>query len=301
MRKISAVEMKGRADIVREIERRVPLVKKGNHYEGKCPWHEDKHPSLWVYPHNQSFYCYSCGAKWDVIDFIARFYEVDFKKAMEILGGEISMDAPRRIIQTPEIIHADAELAFSKYNIPGLLQIQSHAKALGVLPGSLRWMDVRIDNGTLVFPMRDSDRKIIGLRFRAKNGRKWSLTGAQSGIFIPNLKYKGTQLFVTEGPTDCAALLTAGIYAIGRASCLGQEKTLAEYVSKIGTSEIVIVADDDTPGLDGAIKLREVLSAQCHAIIRKPPHKDVRESLQKIGAEKLREFFNTPIKLEDTK
>jgi DNA primase len=294
MQKLEAGEIKGRADIVREIGARIPLAKKNGHFEGHCPWHEDKHPSLWVYPHNQSFYCYSCGAKWDVIDFIAQFYEVDFRAALKILAGDILPDTPKRIISMPEKSYVDAEEEFAKYKIPSTPQIQSHAKALGVLPGSLRWMDARISDGVLVFPMRDEDRKIIGLRFRARNGRKWSLTSARSGLFIPNLKFKFPNLFITEGPTDCAALLTTGLFGIGRASCLGQEKMIAAYLEKNGVTEVVIVADDDTPGLDGAIKLREILSATCHAVIRKPPHKDIRESLKKLGVEQLTTFLNQP-------
>lgn len=51
-----------------------------------CPFHEDKNPSMKIY--QNSFFCFSCGAHGDIIDFVMMMDEVDFKTAFQSLGGE---------------------------------------------------------------------------------------------------------------------------------------------------------------------------------------------------------------------
>ncbi|MDR1116615.1 MAG: DNA primase [Tannerella sp.] len=57
--------------IVDVIGRFVSLKKKGSHYVGLCPFHEDRdHPSMSVSPSRQTYKCWSCGVGGDVIEFI---------------------------------------------------------------------------------------------------------------------------------------------------------------------------------------------------------------------------------------
>lgn len=67
---------------------RIKLKKQGQRDEGCCPFHADKTASFCVYPAEAKFYCYGCGEYGDVIDFIEKYEGVDFKSAIEILGGE---------------------------------------------------------------------------------------------------------------------------------------------------------------------------------------------------------------------
>lgn len=280
--------LKERANIVHEIGSRVPLRKKGNAYFGHCPWHVDKHASLAVFEATQTFKCFSCGQGRDVIDFIARFYEVDFKQAMQILSKEISMDAPKRVIEIKRN-YVDAEAEFLKYKVPPQSIIRKHAESLGLLPGSLNALDVRVKDNVLVFPMRDGEGRTIGLRFRAKNGRKWSLTDARSGLFLPNLKVKAELLAIAEGPTDTAALLCSGVFAIGRPSCLGQEDLVQDYIRAYSFRECIIVSDNDEPGLNGAKRLQDALSIPSRIWV--PEAKDMREFYREHGAKKVFELL----------
>lgn len=50
-----------------------------------CPFHEDKNPSMKIY--QNSFFCFSCGAHGDVIDFVMMMDDVDFRTAYQSLGG----------------------------------------------------------------------------------------------------------------------------------------------------------------------------------------------------------------------
>ena len=65
----------------------VALRRSGTHLLGLCPFHQDEHPSLVVYPETRSFYCFGCGASGDVIDFVRRAAGLSFVDALERLGG----------------------------------------------------------------------------------------------------------------------------------------------------------------------------------------------------------------------
>lgn len=52
-----------------------------------CPFHsDDRQASLKIY--QDSFFCFSCGANGDIIDFVMMMDDVDFKTAFQSLGGE---------------------------------------------------------------------------------------------------------------------------------------------------------------------------------------------------------------------
>ena len=63
------------------------LQRRGGRFVARCPFHEEQHPSLVVYPDTRSFYCFGCRASGDVLDFVRRVDKVDFREAMRRLAG----------------------------------------------------------------------------------------------------------------------------------------------------------------------------------------------------------------------
>ncbi len=82
--------IKNNVDIVDVVSEYVELKKTGNHYRGRCPFpdHEDREPSFTVYQDTQSYCCYGCESKGDVIDFISQIKGCSFKEALEFLSGD---------------------------------------------------------------------------------------------------------------------------------------------------------------------------------------------------------------------
>ena len=79
--------MENRPDILVVIEREgVELRRAGTEFVGLCPFHDDRHPSLFVNQDKQVFLCRSCGAGGDVVRFIELLHGVDFKEALQFLG-----------------------------------------------------------------------------------------------------------------------------------------------------------------------------------------------------------------------
>jgi DNA primase len=52
-----------------------------------CPFHNDPTPSLVVYVHNQSFYCFGCDVGGDVFKFVQLIEKVSFAEALQRLGS----------------------------------------------------------------------------------------------------------------------------------------------------------------------------------------------------------------------
>ncbi len=128
------------------------------------------------------------------------------------------------------------------------------------------------------FPMKDAQKALIGIRLRAPDGRKWAVTGSRSGLFIPD-RYPycvddGT-MYLCEGPTDLAAAMTLGLYAIGRPSCLGQEEMILAYIRNVKVRRLVVITDNDQAGLNGARKLQGMLKIRSCLYV--PPAKDIRQ------------------------
>jgi DNA primase len=76
----------------------------GNKTKFQCCFHEDKDPSLVVYPDNR-FHCFGCGAGFDALDFTQKFYGCDFKDALKMLGiesGRITVERQAEIQRARE-------------------------------------------------------------------------------------------------------------------------------------------------------------------------------------------------------
>lgn len=61
-----------------------------------CPFHQDKNPSLKVYPNGKGFYCFACGAGGDQIKFVSRYHDVSNYEAAKQLAAAygIPMQVP---------------------------------------------------------------------------------------------------------------------------------------------------------------------------------------------------------------
>ena len=154
---------------------------------------------------------------------------------------------------------------------------------LGVRPEALKRLNcVRANprRSAFAFPMFNSYGEIVGLRLRHDDGNKTTVKGSKSGLFLPAGIGKDKYLLIAEGESDTAALLSAGMDAIGRPSCLGLISMVKGYLNRLDViPEIVICADDDLPGLNGARKLATGLLEVTTSvrIIRPPSCKDFRE------------------------
>ena len=67
-----------------------------------CPFHADKKPSLKVYDGKRGFCCFVCDTKGSVIDFVMRFFGLDFKAASCKINTDFNLGLPIGEKQTAE-------------------------------------------------------------------------------------------------------------------------------------------------------------------------------------------------------
>ena len=67
------------------VGRYVPVCPVGRTFVGKCPFHDDHHPSFVIYPQTQTFHCYGCQAHGDAFTFLMRVEHLSFPEALHVL------------------------------------------------------------------------------------------------------------------------------------------------------------------------------------------------------------------------
>jgi DNA primase len=84
----------------------VRLTGRGRSLTGRCPFHDDRHPSLSVSPDKGLWFCHSCQIGGDVISFVIEMEKVGFLEACERLGGghlpELARSLPAGWLRAPE-------------------------------------------------------------------------------------------------------------------------------------------------------------------------------------------------------
>ena len=80
-----------RTDIVQVIAQHVQLKKSGVRYVGCCPFHQEKTPSFYVFPHTGTFKCFGCGEGGDAIHFIEKAENKTFVEAVRTLAQKANV------------------------------------------------------------------------------------------------------------------------------------------------------------------------------------------------------------------
>jgi hypothetical protein len=188
---------------------------------------------------------------------------------------------------------SEAAAFYARDAAPMLLQL---AEQLGVSYSSLAdqgagWCDYR---RCWTFPERDGGGKVIGLLTRDLIGGKLQTKGSRRGLsFASSWRNGAGPIFLVEGASDVAALLTIGLSVVGRPSNTGGVTLLTDLLFDVMPNrEIVVIGERDQkpngswPGKDGAISVAKQLADALERPIgwAFPPDdaKDSREWLQKM-------------------
>ena len=213
--------------------------------------------------------------------------------------------------KTPEPPAIDAEAMLKKWrsNTKAVdfnrLSVELGIKCSALLEMGVAWAN---EHSAFAFPMRDGNGRVCGIRLRASNGFKWSVKGSKTGLFLPWCPPQKTA-YLPEGPTDTAALLSIGCYAIGRPSNSGGMDIIKQTVRRLGIQQAVIIADNDedkftpagskfNPGYDGAKSLARNLTIPC--CIMTLPCKDARAFVKEGGTVQMLESIVNTMTWENT-
>ena len=238
-------------------------------HKSLCPYHDDSHPSLSFSVSKNTFRCYVCGAHGGTIDLAMKVLNKPFIEACQWLANEhnviltewkpaekkprktVAPDIPylENLVRKP-VIHSEAsDFLFAERKIDprvvrwlGISSIQLPTPMSGA-PYERSFFNAP----SLLIPYRDYNGNLLSVQARyLGNQSSSSLSsalprfqfprGSKCTIFnLPILKHlkPGEPLFITEGVTDCMAMLSAGhkAIAIPSATLLTQKdiKMLKEF------------------------------------------------------------------------
>ncbi len=112
-------EVKARADIVDVIGQYVQLRKAGRNFKALCPFHSEKNPSFYVFPHTQTWHCFGCNAGGDVFSFIMKKEGLDFREALRLLAERVGVrleEKPPREIERERLLREVNSVAADYYH-----------------------------------------------------------------------------------------------------------------------------------------------------------------------------------------
>ena len=87
-------EIKNKNDIVDVISQYVVLKRSGRNFFGLCPFHKEKSPSFSVSPDKQIFHCFGCGVGGNVIHFLSKIENLNFRETIEMLAEKSGIELP---------------------------------------------------------------------------------------------------------------------------------------------------------------------------------------------------------------
>ena len=255
------------------------------HHKALCPFHDDRHPSLSFRTSKNTFRCFVCGASGGTIDLVMRHLHMDFKAACRWLANENNIildewqpkctggqspcalfEASRyeRFFERPFLNDEARRFLFDERRLD---------------PRVVRWCRLtswRDKQGVpwLQTPYYDRDGRLVGVQNRnlvkGATPRFRFPQGSQCGIYnlpVLNLLKAGEPLFITEGCSDCWAMLSAGHKAIAIPSATLLTKQDVELLKHLGDSPRIsfhMFPDRDAPGERLFLQLQQVLPSIVH-------------------------------------
>ena len=256
-----------------------------------CPFHEDSHPSLTFDMRHNRYRCFVCGEHGRTIDLVMKMQHLSFPDACKWLadGTNVILEEYKPLVslKTSETLKPfDSSRYLRFFERPWLsdaaCKFLYEERLLD--PRVIRWCRItswRDRNGTnwLQTPYYDVNGQLIGIQNRNLDYQKASHdggglegavrfrfpAGSRCSIYnLPVLKMlrPGEELWITEGCSDCWAMLSAGhkAIAIPSATLLKPQdvKLLETWSQKLGTT-FHMYPDQDEPGERLFLQLREQL------------------------------------------
>src|ERR1035438_3119076 len=127
--------------------RGVKLTRQGANLVGKCPFHDDRTPSLVITPAKNLWHCLgACNAGGDVIEWVMRAEGVSFRHAVEMLRQDHfpSAASPVQLVKQSTVPKLPPPVAREADDLALLLQVVGYySETLKQSPEALKYLSSR--------------------------------------------------------------------------------------------------------------------------------------------------------------
>jgi len=294
------------------------LRKAGREFVTRCPWHNDRRPSLTVSPQRNRVHCFVCGKGTDAIGWLQERQGLSFQEAVLELARRTGVSvvegdpaAQQRIEQEwRERRRLQAWRREQRTQFHQALQQQleqggeaaHYLNVRGISADTARTWQLGVAAGRLVIPLNDPAGQAVGFCGRAmgdqlpryrnssgdllfqRNGLVFGLDQAAAAI-----RREGTALLV-EGPLDVIQLHQAGFQQA--VACLGTSVSALQLqlLQRHGMKQLLIALDGDSAGQAATERLLQQLQPELirgqlgAAVVSLPEGQDADGLLRHQGA-----------------
>ena len=264
-----------------------------NRGRARCPFHDDSHPSLMFRRGKNSYRCFVCGAHGSgPIDLVMRYLGKSFVEACHWLADAHNVivtterkpqpSPTRRAAPQIDLVYLEslirqptlnAEAQRFLFEERGIRKEVVGQLGLGSIshpvPMSRNLNDGWFNAPALLIPYRDVEGRLLSVqaRYLGKEPEKPRFQfpkGAICGIYnLPELRQlqEGEALFLTEGCSDCWAMLSAGHKAISIPSATLLKTQDLQPLHRLNRQQaslnLHICPDRDAPGERLYVELKE--------------------------------------------
>ena len=259
-----------------------------SHHKALCPFHEDHHPSMSFSVRRNTFRCFVCGASGGPIDLVMKYLDKDFLDACRWLADEnniILTEYQPKEVESPKPFDASRYERF--FERPWLSDearrfLYDERKLDERVVRWCRLTSWRDRQGVpwLQTPYYDREGRLVGVQNRnlvpGATPRFRFPASSECGIYnlpVLNRLREGDDLWITEGCSDCWAMLSAGRKAIAIPSATLLSKKDVELLKGLNSSPFGEVGrglsfhmypDRDAPGERLFLQLQQILPTLQH-------------------------------------
>jgi len=265
--------IKAKLDLREYVSQYTELRRTGNTWRGACPIHGGENKSAFtVFPHG-TFYCFSCGASGNVINFVAEHEHITYEAATEKLAEMLNIDVSssveyvrqRNIIQ--EYRHkVDTAQKYLEEN-EGVKKYLHRRKISDEVIKLFHLGADRKDGGNLIIPIYNINdqpvaiaKRYFNAKYKYKNSKNSEVFDKSETLYGLNVSHKvgGSTLYLVEGYFDVMSGTQLGLPTAGYCGAeIGKEQIQLLNKTVPPTTQIVLVPDMDEAGLKHIDRVRD--------------------------------------------
>jgi len=273
---------------------------------GLCPFHSEKTPSFKYDKKTNSFHCFGCGARVDIVSHTIDYENLSYIQAIEKLCEELGIDSRLEKFDNSQVKRKD-EIEYSKPETktkPISDDMVKAAAERGINKNTLEFWRVKsivtgfkkkgeyVKRKAYAFEVYDEYNELVNIAYRTKDKlfkQEKDCKLIMYGAWHVNIN---KPLILTEGQFDAMAVWQSGITNVVSipAGATNRKYLEVNYDFLKQFPELIFWIDNDNPGRLAGNNLRERFP-EARIVIHKEC-KDANETLVKFGEKEIKRFLN---------